>query len=123
MVFGIFGKKKASLKIEPRQELEIELKEGEEPQSYICHCINMEKKKIVLSMPARGEKQAPCALGDQVTLAFLNDAIYTSCDTRIIEKRSNQIEVAVPREVFEEKTSFATGELVPRTCRWLRPRR
>ena len=110
-MFGLFGRRKPILKIAPRQEVEVEILEGETPQSYFSHLINLEKKRIVLSLPSRGEKTAPCALGDKVTVAFMNDDIFVSFESRIIEKRSTQIELAVPREVFEEKTPLFSGEL------------
>jgi len=110
MVFGFFKKKKPSLKLDPKQEVEVEFTTPEGTESYFTTVLEMEKKRFTLRTPQKGTKPYPCSIGDEVTVAYLDGSTVVSFKSKVMEKREKEIDMTLPADVAEEKSSFTEND-------------
>ncbi len=110
MVFGFFKKKKPSLKLDPKQEVEIEFTTPEGTESYFTTVLEMEKKRFTLKAPLKGTKPYPCSIGDEVMVVYNEGSTIFSFKSKIIEKREKELDLALPADVMEEKSSFTEND-------------
>ncbi len=110
MVFGFLGKKKPSLKLEPKQEIEIEFNKPEEQESFFTVVLEIQKKKITLKSPQKGNHYYPCADGDNITIVFLEGGVIHHFKSKILETREREIDVAYPSEIIEEKSPYTESD-------------
>lgn len=109
MVFGFLGKKKPSLKLEFKQEVEIEFCKGEDSESFFTAVLEVQKKKIILNTPSKGRHLYPCAAGNDVIIAFLEGSVISWFKTKILELRDKEMDIAVPTNIQEEKSPFSVS--------------
>lgn len=103
MVFGFFKKKRTTLKLEPKQEIEIEFLKGEESESFFTIVLEVQKKTITLKTPQKGNQAYPCAAGDSIAIIFLDEGTIYQFSSKVLEVRDREIDIAAPTEVTEEK--------------------
>jgi len=104
VVFGLFGKKKPRLKLEPKQEIELEFVNGEEVQNYFTRVLQLDRKKIIVQIPTQNKIQIQVSAGDPLTVTYLEDDVVYSFNTRILDRKEREMDLALPSELKEEKT-------------------
>ena len=108
-MFSFFGKKTPKLAVEPKQEVEIEVRSGEEIEYHFTRVRSLERKKLVLAAPAQakradGKKPLPIEGGDNVTVTYLDNDKICSFDTSVIDSLDGEISLALPKTLREERT-------------------
>lgn len=108
MVFRFLGlgKRKPKLKLDPKQEVELELTIGDAVENHFTRVIELERKCLVVSTPSQNRIQVPLEVGDEVTLTYLDDELATvySFQTHVLERKEREVELALPDEIEEERT-------------------
>jgi hypothetical protein len=107
MVFGFLGKKKPSLKLEPKQEVEIEFCKGEDSESFFTPVLEVQKKKIILKTPSKGNHLYHGEVGDDALIIFLEGSSILRFKTKILEVRDKELDIAAPTDIQEEKCPFS----------------
>jgi c-di-GMP-binding flagellar brake protein YcgR len=104
MVFGLFGgKKKPSLKLEPKQEVEIEFQQGEAYEAYFVPVLETAKKKISLRSPGSERRPVRVPTGSPVTVTALVDNTLYWYTATCLEGREREFDISVPKDVQEEE--------------------
>jgi len=107
MVFSfLFGKKKPKVKLEPKQEVELEFVNGENIETYFTRVLSLEKKRIVMQIPTQNKVQVDVNPGDMVTVTFLDGDILHTFRTKVMDAREREMELSYPKEIHEEKTAM-----------------
>lgn len=104
MVFGFFARKKPSLKLKPKQEVEVEFAPPEGFECFFTHVLEMDKKKVTLTIPKKQNQPYPCTVGEPVTVTYMIDDVICSFQSRVLDKRNKEIDIALPKEVSESKS-------------------
>ncbi|MGV8123945.1 MAG: flagellar brake protein [Candidatus Xenobiia bacterium LiM19] len=110
MVFGFFKKKKPSLKLDPKQEVEVEFTTPEGTESYFTTVLEMEKKRFTLRTPLKGTKPCPCSIGEEVMVVYVDGSTIVSFKSKIMEKREKEVDLTLPADIAEEKSSFTEND-------------
>ena len=107
MVFSFlgFGKKKPKIKLEPKQEVELEFVNGENIDDYFTRVVALEKKRIVVQVPTQNKVQVDVSPGDMVTVTYLDGDTVCTFRTKVLDRKDRDLELAYPSEVKEEKTN------------------
>ena len=112
MVFSFLGlgKKAPKMKLEPRQEVEIEVVGPDSVENFFAKVIAIERKKLVVSRPAKlSVSPRP---GDAIVVTYLeNDlSIVSSFESKITDVKDREFEMALPTAVSEEKTPMGDAD-------------
>ncbi len=98
------GKKKTPFKLTSRQEVEVEL-EAEDHGSYEAHFVqvmDVQRKKIVLSLPGIPSKPVVIVPSQKVTISVLNDDCHLSCEVTVSDVGDGEFQVSWPPKDYEE---------------------
>lgn len=111
MFGGLFGgkPKKAQFKLQPRQEVEVEMQVGNNGayEAYFVQVQEVHKKRVVLQIP--GSERKPMRVGDgqEVTVSTLIDDNLVSYKGFVMGARDRDFDVMYPpKEKDVEETSF-----------------
>ncbi|MDQ7822933.1 MAG: flagellar brake protein [Candidatus Eremiobacteraeota bacterium] len=110
MVFGFFKKSKPSLKLEAKQEVEIEFVTQDGTESFFTVVLEIDRKRFTLKTPQKGSKVYPCSIGDEVLIAFLDASNVSTFKSKILEKRDREIDLTIPSDIAEEKSPFTEND-------------
>jgi c-di-GMP-binding flagellar brake protein YcgR len=105
-MFSFFGKKKPKFKLEPKQEIELEFVNGENIDNYFTRVLSVERKKFVVQIPTQNKIQISVNPGDPVTVTYLEDDIVYSFNSRVLDTKEREMDVALPTDLKEEKTAL-----------------
>jgi len=112
MVFGFFKKKKPALKLEPKQEIEIEFGEGDSRESFFAPLIQADRKRLTVKAPMKGNKYYRCSNGDEVSVVIFEEGVVYTGRTKILETREKEIDLLFPEELADEKIAFKETDFV-----------
>ncbi len=115
MVFSFFKKKKPTLKLEPRQEMEIEFGEGDSRESFFTTLIESDKKRMTVKALMKGNKLFRCSNGDEVSIVIFEGGFVFTGRTKILETRDKEIDLLIPDDIKEEKIGFNDTDFVIET--------
>ncbi|NDD27998.1 MAG: hypothetical protein EB084_07005 [Proteobacteria bacterium] len=108
MVFNFLGlgKKTPKLKLEPRQEVEVEFSTGDGVENFFARVIAIERKKLVVSRPAQNRAISALETGATVTVTFLEPdlSVVSAFEAKVVERKEREFEFTLPASVSEEKT-------------------
>lgn len=109
MVFkflGLGGKKKPKLKLDPKQEVEIEIIAGDNVENYFTRVIAVERKNIVLGIPSQNKIQVSLEVGDIITVTYVENDLSNvyGFDCKVLDRREREIDISIPTDISEEKT-------------------
>lgn len=112
MVFNFLGlgKKTPKMKLEPRQEVEVEVIGADGAENFFSRVIAIERKKLILSRPPK----LPVSLhtGDVVTITYLETdlSLASSFESKVLEQKEREFEVALPTVINDEKTPIGEAD-------------
>ena len=98
-MFGFLSggkQKKAQFKLQPRQEVEVELQVGNGYESYFVQVQEVHKKRVVLEIPGGERKPLRVGDGQAVTISALIDDNLLSYQGFVIAARDRDFEVVYP---------------------------
>jgi hypothetical protein len=105
-VFGFLtggSKKKSQFKLQPRQEVEIELQVGNGVyEAYFVQVQEVHKKRVVLQVPGSDRKPVRVGDGQAVTISTLMDDNLLSYQGFVMGARDRDFDVNFPPKDFEE---------------------
>lgn len=108
MVFKFLGlgKKSPKLKLDPKQEIEMEIVSGDNVDTYFTRVIMVERKKIIVSTPSQNKIQVSVDVGDPVTVTYLESdlTVVSTFESKVLDRKEREIELALPTSINEEKT-------------------
>lgn len=110
MVFGFFKKKKPGLKLDPKQEVEVEFSTPEGKESYFTTVLELEKKRFTLRTPQKGTKPYPCSIGDDVMVVYVDGSTVVSFKSKIMEIREKEVDLTLPADIAEDRSSFTEND-------------
>ncbi|MCE7871936.1 hypothetical protein DYH09_16375 [bacterium CPR1] len=100
-MFG-FGKKKPTLKLLPKQEVEVEFENADgEFESHFVNILDVQKKRVCISSPGSDRRPVRLVPGQQVTISALMDDRLFSYSASVLDSRDRDFDVQPPREVAE----------------------
>lgn len=114
MVFKFLGmgKRKPRLKLDSRQEVEVEVVRGDNVQNYFTRVVAVERRRIILSTPTQNRVEVPLDAGDNVVLTFLDkdlSTIYTF-GSSVLDCNEREFQISQPADITEEKTLVADAD-------------
>jgi hypothetical protein len=112
MVFGFFKKRKPTLKLEAKQEIEIEFGEGDGRENFFTTLLQADKKRFTVKTPQKGNKYYRCSIGDEVTIVTCDEGFVYTSRTRILETRDKELDILLPEEIREEKITSTDNDFV-----------
>lgn len=110
-LFGL-GKKKPRLKLESRQEIELEIVSGDSVENHFTRVLSVERKRIVVGVPGGNKIRAPLSSGDPLTVTCV-DADLSSLsvfETKVLDRREREMDLALPTDITEEHTPIRDAE-------------
>jgi len=109
-MFGLFGKKKPRLKLEPKQELELEFVDGENVENYFTRVLQLDRKRIVVQIPTQNKIQIGVNVGDPVTVTYMDGDMVYQFSSRIMDRKEREMDLALATDLKEEKTPIHTDD-------------
>lgn len=109
MVFNFLGlgKKAPKMKLEPRQEVEVEVVGPDSAESFFAKVVAVERKKLVVIRPPK--LSVALHPGDSVVVTYLENDLtaVSSFESKIGDVKEREFEMALPTNIVEEKTPMA----------------
>lgn len=105
-MFSFFGKKKPKLKLEPKQEIELEFVNGENVENYFTRVLQVDRKKIIVQIPTQNKIQIGVTPGDPVTVTYMDGDLVYQFSSKIVDRKEREMDLAMPTDLKEEKTSI-----------------
>ncbi len=99
---SIFGGQKPTLKLYPKQEVEVEFENSDGAyENYFVKVIDVHRKKVTLHAP--GSERLPVRLvpGQPVTITTLVDDRLYSYNASVLDSREKEFDVNPPKDVKE----------------------
>lgn len=96
------GKKKSQFKLQPRQEVEIELQVGNAYEAFFVQVQEVHKKRVVLPVPGSDRKPVRVGDGQNVTISTLVDDNLLTYQGFVMGARDRDFDVNFPPKDFDE---------------------
>lgn len=97
---GGFKKAKPTLKLTPKQEVEIEFESPEgEYVAFFVTVQEVQKKKAVIQAPGSDRRPVRLVPGQPVTISVLIDDTLFSYDASVLDSRDREFDVNLPKDV------------------------
>jgi c-di-GMP-binding flagellar brake protein YcgR len=100
----LFGKKKPKLMLEPKQEVEIEIRGVDVIDYHFTRVVALERKKLIVGIPTQNKMQIAIETGDSITVTYLDNDKVCSFETTVVDKKEREIGLKLPSSIREEKT-------------------
>lgn len=114
MVFNFLGlgKKAPKLKLEARQEVELEYAGGDGVESLFSRVVAIERKCVVVSRHGQSRVQGGPEVGATVTVTYLENDLsaVSSFESKVLERKDRELELALPTSVAEERTPLGDDD-------------
>jgi c-di-GMP-binding flagellar brake protein YcgR len=114
MVFKFLGlgKKAPKLKLDPKQEIELEIVSGDNVDNHFTRVIAVERKKIIVSTPSQNRIQVSLEVGEAVTVTYLESdlSVVSWFETTVLDRKEREIDLALPTQINEERTPIGDAD-------------
>jgi c-di-GMP-binding flagellar brake protein YcgR len=110
----LFGKKKPQIKLENKQEVELEFASPDYTtvENYFTRVLACDRKKVTVQIPMKDRTPVAVKAGDNLTVTYWAGEVVSQFETTVLEKRDKEIDLAVPEKVQEDKTPDPKSEFV-----------
>lgn len=101
-----FGRRKPQLKLEPKQEVELELVSPDYTviENYFTRVLVVDRKKVTVQVPMRDRQPVQVNVGQSVTVTYWNGDLISSFQSTITDRRDRELDIELPKDINEEKT-------------------
>lgn len=104
MIFGFLKKKKAGLKLKPKQEVEIEFQSGEGGyEAHFTRILDIQRKKVIVRAPGTDRRPIRMAPGQQLTVTTLEDNVLYSFQASVLDAGEREFDITPPANVVEQE--------------------
>ncbi len=102
---NLFKKKKAGLKIKPKQEVEIEFISDETGyyESHFTRVLDIQRKKVILKAPGTDRRPIRMVPGQEVTVTTLDENMLYAFPATVLDATEREFDITPPANVHEEE--------------------
>lgn len=107
MIFSFFKKKKPTLNLKPRQNIEIEFTaddDSEEPnfEAHFTPVLDVQRKKVIVKSPGTDRRPIRMIPGKALTVTTLDGNVLYSFNTSVLDAGDREFDINPPGDVEEE---------------------
>lgn len=104
MIFGFLRKKKAGLKLKPKQEVEIEFPSGESGyEAHFTRVLDIQRKKVIVRAPGTERRPIRMNPGTPLTVTTLEDNVLYSFQATVLDAGEREFDITPPANVNEQE--------------------
>ena len=103
-ILDIFKKKKAGLKLKPKQEVEIEfLSEDSVYETHFTRVLDIQRKKVILKAPGTDRRPIRMIPGQELTVTTLDENVLYAFHATVLDAGEREFDITPPGQVHEEE--------------------
>lgn len=102
MIFGFLKKKKPGPKLRPKQEVEIELFNGETYETHFTRILEAQRRRIILRAPGTDRRPVLMEEGQTLTLTTIEDGSLYWFDATVLAAGEREFDITPPVKVQDQ---------------------